>query len=122
MPVCPFGLLDVVDGVVTLADGCTLCGACVDACDFEVISIEDARAAAAATDDYKGVWVFAERRRDRVRDVAFELLAKGRELADALKLRRKRRISDEERRRLRQMSRDHSPFRPDPFSESKQTA
>ncbi len=84
MPVCPFGLLDVVDGVVTLADGCTLCGACVDACDFEVISIEDARAAAAATDDYKGVWVFAERRRDRVRDVAFELLAKGRELADAL--------------------------------------
>jgi len=35
-------------------------------------------------DDFKGIWVFAEQRNGRVKDVACELLARGRELADAL--------------------------------------
>ncbi len=36
--------------------------------------------------DYKGVWVFAEQRRGKLHNVCFELLGKGRELADALKV------------------------------------
>ena len=40
------------------------------------------------------------------------------ELADVLKLRRRKQVSDEERERLRRMSQKHSPFLRDRFSES----
>lgn len=33
---------------------------------------------------YRGIWVFAEQRKGELKDVAFELLARGRELADTL--------------------------------------
>ncbi|MBV4420609.1 electron transfer flavoprotein subunit alpha, partial [Clostridium tyrobutyricum] len=36
--------------------------------------------------DYKGVWVFAEQRDGELQKVALELLGKGRELADKLKV------------------------------------
>ncbi len=84
MPVCPFGLLEVVDDRITLKEGCNLCGACVDACTFEVISIEAVPEAEAADDSHRGIWVFAEQWRGKVKGVAYELLAKGRELADSL--------------------------------------
>ena len=84
VPVCPLSLLDVVDDKVQLREGCMLCGACVDACSFEAISIEAAPQAAAADEDSRGVWVFAEQRRGILKNVGFELLAKGRELADTL--------------------------------------
>ncbi len=35
-------------------------------------------------ENYRGVWVFAEQRNGEIKGVAYELLAKGRELADAL--------------------------------------
>jgi electron transfer flavoprotein alpha subunit len=37
-----------------------------------------------ALGDYKGVWVFAEQKKGKVQSVVYELLGKGRELADAL--------------------------------------
>ena len=40
VPVCPFGLLEVVDDKVQLEEGCTLCGACQEACSDEAILIE----------------------------------------------------------------------------------
>jgi len=83
--VCPFGLLEVVDDKVKLADGCTLCGACRDACPVEAITIEEGREAGAADASYRGVWVYAEQRNGQIKNVAYELLAKGRELADTLK-------------------------------------
>lgn len=36
-------------------------------------------------ESYRGIWVFAEQRQGKLKDVAYELLAKGRELASALK-------------------------------------
>jgi electron transfer flavoprotein alpha subunit len=36
--------------------------------------------------DFKGVWIFAEQRRGNLHNVCFELLGKGREIADALKV------------------------------------
>ncbi len=83
--VCPFGLLEVVDDKVKLSDGCTLCGACRDACPVEAITIEAALEAGAADESYRGVWVYAEQRNGQIKNVAYELLAKGRELADTLK-------------------------------------
>jgi electron transfer flavoprotein alpha subunit len=82
--VCPFGLLEIVDDKARLKEGCTLCGACRDACAFEAITIEAPAAAPQVPDDSRGVWVFAEQRRGSIKTVAYELLARGRELADTL--------------------------------------
>jgi electron transfer flavoprotein alpha subunit len=83
--VCPFDLIEIVDGKVKInEEGCTLCGACVDACDYDAITIEAGEPASPADDSYRGVWVFAEQRRGTLKNVAYELLSRGRELADTL--------------------------------------
>jgi electron transfer flavoprotein alpha subunit len=73
------------DEKVSAKDGCTHCGACVEACPEKVISIEDASQTSTVSDGHQGVWVFAEQRDGILKSVSFELLAKGRELADILK-------------------------------------
>ncbi|MDP6142448.1 MAG: 4Fe-4S binding protein, partial [Dehalococcoidales bacterium] len=83
--VCPFSLLEVIDNKVQLKDGCTLCGACQEACDYEAILIEALPEPEALSDKHRGIWVFAEQRDGRLKSVSYELLAKGRELADSLK-------------------------------------
>jgi len=85
VPACPFGLLEVVDDKVQLKEGCNLCGACQDACDFEAILIEAVPETAVVSDSHRGVWVFAEQRDGKLKSVAYELLSKGRELAEVLK-------------------------------------
>lgn len=84
--VCPFGALSMQDkkAVVNL-DLCTLCGACLDACKFEAISLKKEKAAQKDTETHKGVWVFCEQKRGVLQPVSFELLGKGRQLADKLK-------------------------------------
>lgn len=81
--VCPFGCLTISDNVVNVGPGCNLCGACRDECPAEAISIESSQPEKAAGEG-KGVWVFAEQRNGTIKNTAFELLAKGRELADKL--------------------------------------
>lgn len=83
--VCPFGLLEVVYDKVQLQEGCTLCGACQEACVYEAIIIEALPEAEAVSDSHRGIWVFAEQRDGRLKSIAYELLAKGRELADTMK-------------------------------------
>ena len=85
LPACPFALLEIVDDKVKLKEGCTLCGACQEACDYDAILIEAVTETLAASDSHQGVWVFAEQRDNKLRSVTFELLSKGRELADTLK-------------------------------------
>jgi electron transfer flavoprotein alpha subunit len=83
VPVCPFGLLEIVEDKVQLKEGCTFCGACQEACSYEAILIEVV-AEAPPSNGYRGVWVFAEQRDSQLRSVAYELLSRGRELASAL--------------------------------------
>jgi electron transfer flavoprotein alpha subunit len=80
---CPFGSLVMEEGYPHILDDCSLCGECVDACPESAISIKEV---VKETDlsDYKGVLVFAEQRIGKVHPVAYELLGKGRELADNL--------------------------------------
>ncbi len=85
VPVCPFGLLEIVDDKVQIKEGCTLCGACQEVCDYEAILIEVVAETPAAGDSHQGIWVFAEQRDGKLKSVAYELLSKGRQLADALK-------------------------------------
>lgn len=68
-----------------VTDGCILCGGCVDACPVNAISIErDEAAGAADLDAYRDIWIFVQTdEHDAVASVAFELMGKGRELADA---------------------------------------
>jgi len=65
---------------------CTYCGACVESCKrFGAVVME--KETCAMPDDnsaYKNVWVYAEQRHGEVSPVVFELLGKGRELADKL--------------------------------------
>ncbi|MBN1160919.1 MAG: FAD-binding protein [Dehalococcoidales bacterium] len=85
IPACPFGLIDLVDDKIQVKEGCNLCGACRDACIYEAITLEASQPAVEVDASARGVWVFAEQRKGTIKNVAYELLARGRELADTLK-------------------------------------
>jgi electron transfer flavoprotein alpha subunit len=69
---------------VKIGEGCTACGSCEQACPQGAIRVEKAVAGQPVQQGHRGVWVFAEQRGGELKRVGFELLAKGRELADAL--------------------------------------
>jgi len=83
--VCPFGLIEIIDEKAYIGEGCNLCGACPEACDYEAILIETVTEAAAISDSHRGIWVFAEAKDGKLKSVTYELLSRGRELADTLK-------------------------------------
>jgi electron transfer flavoprotein alpha subunit len=83
---CPFGLITIVEDKASIkAEGCNLCGACQDTCATEAIIIEKEITQATPGDEHHGVWVFAEQRNNEIKGVGYELLSKGRELANTLK-------------------------------------
>ncbi|MFH1540859.1 MAG: electron transfer flavoprotein subunit alpha [Elusimicrobiota bacterium] len=66
---------------------CNYCGACLDACKkYQAIVIEkdDLKFQISNLQNFKNVWVYAEQRHGEISPVVFELLGKGRELADKL--------------------------------------
>ena len=82
---CPFGALEMREGKATVNDQCTLCGACAEECPEGAIfvpSLEEGQ----SSGEYSGVMIYAEQRLGKVAEVAYELLHKGRELADILKV------------------------------------
>ena len=87
---CPFAAIGIEDKLAVIdLNKCTLCGACVDACKLGAILLEKETAVAhkltpEQLSQYKDVWVFAEQKNGIVQSVVFELLGKGRELADKL--------------------------------------
>ncbi|MBN1270409.1 MAG: electron transfer flavoprotein subunit alpha [Kiritimatiellae bacterium] len=95
--VCPFGALTMeprekfslppskFKKIAVVNDACTACGACVPECPFDAMKLEEIRkTVTGGMEDYRGVWVFAEQRDGAIQDVVYELLSKGRELADKL--------------------------------------
>ena len=80
--VCPFGCVSIKDNVIFINQGCNLCGACKNECPADAIQIDNPQKKTAG--EGKGVWVFAEQREGQIKGVSFELLTKGRELADEL--------------------------------------
>ena len=85
VPVCPFDVLEIVNEKVQVKDGCNLCGACQEVCNYSAIFIEDVSEKPVTSDSHRGIWIFAEQRGNRLNSVAYELLSKGRELADSLR-------------------------------------
>ncbi|MDD4310354.1 MAG: electron transfer flavoprotein subunit alpha [Candidatus Cloacimonetes bacterium] len=82
---CAYDAVKVEDKLAIIdTDKCVLCGACVAACPFEAILIRKAKTAAIDKSAYTGIWVFAEQKDGVIAPVSYELLGKGRELADEL--------------------------------------
>lgn len=88
--VCPFAaiIVDPETKKAIVLDNCTLCGTCVNACRFDALSIERKAVSEEELLMYKDVFVWGEweRKEGKVttKNVVFELLGKGRELADKL--------------------------------------
>jgi electron transfer flavoprotein alpha subunit/NAD-dependent dihydropyrimidine dehydrogenase PreA subunit len=80
---CPFAAIEMENGYPVFLDECRLCGACVEACPEDAIAIKETKKEADVS-EYEGVLVYAEQRKGVVHPVAYELLGKGRELADQL--------------------------------------
>ena len=80
--VCPFGAIEMKDGRAHITEACRVCGQCVDACPENAIIIKEAETIDLS--EYKGVMIFAQQRKSEVHPVSYELLGKGKELADTL--------------------------------------
>jgi len=81
--VCPFGALRLVDDVAEVDDQCTACGACLDVCLVEALSLpERPEALAERLDTHQGVWVWIEQFGGEAGSISWEMVGKGRELAD----------------------------------------
>jgi electron transfer flavoprotein alpha subunit len=94
---CPYGAIKLIDSPHQVSSGrsvkqlavidldkCTYCGACVEVCKYKAIVLEKEEVASVDFKDYKNIWIYAEQRRGEISPVVFELIAKGRELADKL--------------------------------------
>lgn len=83
--VCPFGALSLVDNVAVVNDNCTACAACIPECPVEALALpEKEREGTADLESYEGVWVWIEQFRGQALDISWEMLGKGRDLANQL--------------------------------------
>ncbi len=80
---CPFGALVMVEKKARVKiELCTLCGACIEPCKFDAITIKKEKVLPVRDAEAAGVWVFCEQKRGLIQSVSYELLGKGRALAD----------------------------------------
>jgi len=86
MESCPYGAIELNSNIARILPNCNLCGACVEICPEEAIILERGDLIAQKMDisQFKGIWVIAEHYKNKIHNVAFQLLGKGRELADLL--------------------------------------
>jgi electron transfer flavoprotein alpha subunit len=87
MDACPFGILRLEGGALSIVEGCNLCGACVEVCEAEALALPEGEAPSPRPEaPPDGVWVFAEQRRGQLAPVALELLGEATRLAGTLKV------------------------------------
>ena len=79
---CPFSALEIVDGEIEVTAACRNCKVCVGVCPVEAISFETIEIRELDNSLFKGVMVYCEQEKGNIHPVTFELLGKGRELAD----------------------------------------
>jgi len=97
--ICQYGAINMVEETHTLTNGkevgrlavidlgkCTLCGECIKPCPTGAVELKAETHKFEGKENYKDVMVFAEQRRDELEGAAFELVGKGRELADKLEV------------------------------------
>jgi electron transfer flavoprotein alpha subunit len=85
MIACPFDAIEIKGKNAVIKDGCNFCVACINVCESGAIVIDGEESSGTKNkEQYKGIFVFAEQHDGRLKEVALELLGKGRELADNL--------------------------------------
>lgn len=83
--ICPFGALRLVDDVAVVNDNCTACGACIPECPVDALALpERERTGTPDAESYEGVWVWIEQFQGQALGISWEMLGKGRDLADQL--------------------------------------
>ncbi len=80
--VCPVKALKLENKKVVLLPTCNLCGICIDACKFDALEMEVKEVR--KDEEFRGVWVYAEKKDGEIHPVTLELLGVGRKLADKL--------------------------------------
>jgi electron transfer flavoprotein alpha subunit len=82
---CPFGVLSLEGETLVIGEGCTLCGACVEVCEAGALALPEGEGPSPRPGvPPGGIWVFAEQRHGRLAPVALELLGEARRLAAEL--------------------------------------
>lgn len=87
--ICPADAIELVnEKAVVNEDECQLCGSCEATCEAGAITIQSDESGEEKKDvdlsQYRGVWIIAEQRKGCIAPVVYQLLGKGRDLADAL--------------------------------------
>lgn len=83
---CAYGGIDIIDNRAVINNKCNLCGACVEVCPVKAIVLKREIIDKADLSKYRGIWVIAEHYKNEIHPVAFQLLGKGRELANLLEV------------------------------------
>ncbi len=81
---CPFNQIEIVSDLAIIELGCTMCGVCQELCPTRAILIKREKLTAEDTSNYRGVWVFIEQYKGRIKPVSLELLGKAEDLAHKL--------------------------------------
>lgn len=80
---CAFAAIEIVDGIAEVGDNCTLCGACVEACEPQAMTMKiEGDNLKTDLKSWSGVWVYCEFRNTELATVSLELLGIGRKLAN----------------------------------------
>ena len=83
---CPFAAIKMEENKALISEACTACGACIEICPVTAIIREKVEKKLTINkSDYKGVWVYIEQYEGKARNVGHELLGEGRKLADQMR-------------------------------------
>jgi electron transfer flavoprotein alpha subunit/NAD-dependent dihydropyrimidine dehydrogenase PreA subunit len=82
--VCPFGAIEMIDGLPHFNDACTFCGACVEECPENAIVIEQEAKTQEGSEEHRDVWLYADVEDGKLSKITLELLNIARKLADKL--------------------------------------
>jgi electron transfer flavoprotein alpha subunit len=82
--ICPFDAIEIVDEKIQMTAACKACNACIKGCPLDLISPIETDGVIVDKDEYSDVLVFAEQLEGEIHPVTYELMGKGRELADKI--------------------------------------
>lgn len=81
---CLYDALSLEDGLAVVNDNCVACAACLPVCPVEALSLPERPASEADLSAYRGVWVWVEQFQGQAAGISWEMIGQGRRLADAL--------------------------------------